>query len=79
MALPQRIEQAPAARAGDVAGRHYAPGSEVGRLQAELARRLVGAPVPVSASERLVRALSVAGGVVALVAGYGGVVLLLLR
>ena len=60
----------------------YRPGGQVGQMQLDLAQRLAGsfaADVAVSREERVVRFLSVAGGLVALAAGYAGVALLILR
>ena len=61
----------------------YRPGGIVGEMQANLAHRLALteaiAALPQSPGERTVRFLSIAGGYAALLAGYVGVTLLLLR
>lgn len=69
---------------GEATGDHgYRPGGQVGQMQADLAHRLAcglaasaAAPSP---AERVVRFLSVAGGYAALLAGYVGIALLILR
>lgn len=57
------------------------PGGDVGRMQADLALRLARSapPVPVSPAERVVRLLSVGGGVAALLAGYAAAAVLIWR
>jgi hypothetical protein len=53
----------------------------VGQIQADLVRRLACETTitPVTPGERLVRRVSVAGGWLALLAGYAGAAFLLLR
>ena len=85
MALPERTT--PHARAPlpwSASDASYQPGGHVGQMQADLAQRLahqelVREPVGVSPGERLIRFMSVSGGYLALLAGYAGVALLLLR
>ena len=61
----------------------YLPGGTVGQMQADLAHRLsrgvVDGTAPASSTERIVRLLSMAGGYGALLAGYGGIALLIFR
>ena len=56
----------------------YRPGGEIARSHANLASWVALPPTP-APSERTVRFLSVAGGYLALAAGYAGATLLILR
>lgn len=91
MARPERCDAEPAHTpsrsthdgSGDRAA-GYRPGGQVGQMQADLADRLareviVRPPAIVLPGERLVRFVSVAGGCLALLATYAGLVLLILR
>ena len=79
-ARPVRSEE-PSSSA--VAEHGYLAGGQVGRMHVDLVQRLAQhpgtAPATPPPAERMVRSLSVAGGYLALTAGYVGVALLLFR
>lgn len=85
MALPERKTPSERAPLGlPTADIGYQPGGHVGQMQADLVHRLarqglILEPAGTSPGERLIRFMSVAGGFVALLAGYAGVALLFWR
>jgi hypothetical protein len=83
MAQPKRDETMPTS-ASTSQGRDYGAGGPVGRMQADLARRLaadglVRNPAHARDGERTLRLVSAAAGCAALAMAYAGAALLILR